>query len=330
MNENQSDSDSRHVNRKSGAEQGDWERGVLERLANSAIKEQRRTRRWNVFFKFAFLAYISLLLVPQIPFDELLPAGYEKHTAVIEILGVIGPETDASADRVVTGLRAAYEDEKTAGIVLRINSPGGSPVQAGYINDEIRRLRQDHIEIPIYAVVTDICASGGYFVAVAADAIYANQASLIGSIGVLMNGFGFVDAMEKLGVERRLLTAGKHKGFLDPFSSPLPEEIAHTQALLDGLHRQFVGTVKDGRGKRLKGSDDELFSGYLWTGEESLALGLVDALGTTSGLARDVIGAEKVVNFTVRKSFAERLVDRLGSSLANNLVGAFSEVLSVR
>jgi len=307
-----------------------WERRVLERLATAAITEQRRARRWGVFFKFAFLAYLSVLLIPHIPFDEWTSSAEEKHTAVVEIVGTIGPEADASADRVVSGLRAAYEDEGTAGIVLRINSPGGSPVQAGYINDEIRRLRKKHSEIPVYAVLTDICASGGYYVAVAADAIYADKASLVGSIGVLMNSFGFVDTLEKLGIERRLLTAGEHKAFLDPFSPTKPDELAHTQALLDKMHAQFIEVVKSGRGERLKGSDGKLFSGYIWTGEESVALGLVDELGTTSGVARDVIGAERVVNFTVRDTILERLADRFGASMAQGFASLFGGSPSLR
>ena len=307
-----------------------WERRVLERLATAAITEQRRARRWGVFFKFAFLAYLSVLLVPHIPFDDWTSSVEEKHTAVVEIVGTIGPEADASADRVVSGLRAAYEDEATAGIVLRINSPGGSPVQAGYINDEIRRLRKKHSEIPVYAVLTDICASGGYYVAAAADAIYADKASLVGSIGVVMNSFGFVDALEKLGIERRLLTAGKHKAFLDPFSPTKPDEVAHTQALLDKMHVQFIDVVKSGRGEKLKGSDEKLFSGYIWTGEESVALGLVDDLGTTSGVARDVIGAERIVNFTIRDTLLERLAERFGASMAQGFAGLFGGPSSLR
>ena len=305
---------------------GAWERGVLERLATAAVTEQRRSRRWGIFFKFAFLVYLSVLVLPHLPLKEWMSADDEKHTAVVEIVGPIGPEANASADRVITGLRAAFENEDTAGIVLRINSPGGSPVQAGYINDEIRRLRAEHSDIPLYAVLTDICASGGYYVAVAADEIYADKASLVGSIGVLMNSFGFVDTLEKLGVERRLFTAGNHKGFLDPFSPTDPTEVAHIQGLLDKMHTQFIDVVKMGRGERLKGSDEELFSGYVWTGEESVALGLVDGLGTTSGLARNIIKAEKTVNFTVRDSLAERIIDRLGVSLAKN----FTDRLGLR
>ena len=297
-----------------------WQREILERLATAAVHEQRRTRRWGIFFKFAFLAYVAVVLIPHIDFDWFIPNRSDRHTALVEVVGAIGPDEAASADRVVSGLRAAFEDENTAGIVLRINSPGGSPVQSGYIHDEIGRLRGKHPDIPVYAVIADICASGGYYVAAAADKIYADKSSIVGSVGVLMNGFGFVDAMGKVGIERRLLTAGKHKGLLDPFSPAKPEETAHLQELLDEMHRQFIAVVKAGRGERLKGSDEELFNGYVWTGERSVGLGLVDALGTSSGVARDVIGVEKIVNFTVRESLVDRLVDRFGASLAKGFL----------
>ncbi|MGH8119484.1 MAG: S49 family peptidase, partial [Gammaproteobacteria bacterium] len=231
-------------------------------------------------------------------------------------------DAEANADYIVGGLRAAFEDKNTAGVILRINSPGGSPVQAGYINDEIRRLRGLHPDIPLYAVITDICASGGYYIAAAADKIYANKASLVGSIGVIMEGFGFVETIKKLGVERRLLHAGKNKGFLDPFSPLRPEDIEHANRLLQQIYEQFVETVKSGRGDRLK-HDDKIFSGLVWTGEESLELGLVDDLGSASYVAREVIGAEEIVDFTIHESYFDQFAKKLGVAVAGILSGKY-------
>jgi len=225
---------------------------------------------------------------------------------------------DASADRIVGGLRAAFENERTVGVIMRINSPGGSPVQASYINDEVKRLRKEHPDIPLYAVITDIGASGGYYAAASADKIFASRSSIIGSIGVLMNGFGFVEAMDKLGIERRLMTAGEHKGFLDPFSPTRPEEIAHINTLLEQIHQQFIDAVKEGRGDRLSDEPD-LFSGLVWTGEESVDLGLVDALGSSSYVAREVIGAENIVDFTPARTYLDLIADRIGGSMARAL-----------
>lgn len=242
-----------------------------------------------------------------------------KHTALVEVEGVIADDSNASADNVITGLRAAFKDKNTQGVILRINSPGGSPVQAGYINDEIVRLREQYPDVPLYAVITDICASGGYYVAAAADKIYADKASIVGSIGVLMDGFGFVGAMERLGVERRLLTAGEHKGFLDPFSPARQEDIAHVQGMLKEIHQQFIATVQKGRGARLKESDD-LYSGLMWTGEQSLEMGLVDALGSSSHVAREVIGAENIVDFTPHANYLDRFAERIGMALGEMLL----------
>jgi protease-4 len=298
-----------------------WERQVLEKLASSALDEQRRARRWGIFFKLLAFAYLFLLLflfkAEMLEFGE--TASGEKHTALVEIQGVIAADSEARADHVIGGLRKAFEDKHTAGVILRINSPGGSPVQAGYINDEIRRLREKYKDIPVYAVITDLCASGGYYIAAAADKIYVDKASIVGSIGVIMNGFGFVETMEKLGVERRLLIAGEHKALFDPFSPEKPEESAHLQAMLNQIHQQFIDTVKQGRGERLK-DDPKLFSGLVWSGEEAIALGLADELGSSSYVAREVIKAETIVDFTPKKDYLERFAKRFGAAMAENLV----------
>jgi len=294
-----------------------WERDLVNRLAFAALNEQRKTRRWNIFFRGMLLLFLFSAIMISLP-DASTGIDIGKHTAFVEIKGVIAPESEASADNIVTGLRDAFEDKNTAGVIIRINSPGGSPVQAGYVNDEIKRLRGLYPEIPLYAVIADICASGGYYIAAAADKIYADKASMVGSIGVLMNGFGFVGSMEKLGVERRLLTAGEHKAFMDPFSPLNEADAAHLKTLLDNIHQQFIDVVKAGRGKKLA-NKEELFSGYIWTGEQSIAMGLVDELGSSSYVARDVIKAEKMVNFTRKPSYFDRFADRIGSAMANVL-----------
>jgi protease-4 len=293
-----------------------WERDLLGRVLFATLEEQRRARRWGIFFKLLIFAYLLVLLAialrGSMETSELVDG---EHTALVELAGVIAPDTPASADVVIEGLRDAFEDKGTKGVILRINSPGGSPVQAGYINDEITRLRKQYPQIPLYAVITDICASGGYYVAVAADRIYADKASIVGSIGVLMNGFGFVDAMEKIGVERRLLTAGESKGFLDPFSPEKPEDVAHLKGMLGEIHRQFIETVQRGRGERLK-ADEKLFSGLVWSGARGVELGLVDELRSAGSVARDVIGVEEVVDFTRKEDILERFVERFGTTLA--------------
>ncbi|VAX09764.1 Periplasmic serine proteases (ClpP class) [hydrothermal vent metagenome] len=302
-----------------GAEPGNWEREQLEKLVSSTLLETRRARRWGIFFKFLTFSYLFILLVIMWPgglsTDSLKKDG---HTALVEVAGIIAADQSASADSIVTGLRAAFEDENTKGVILRINSPGGSPVQAGYINDEIGRLKAKYPDIPVYAVIADVCASGGYYIAVAADKIYANKSSIVGSIGVLMNSFGFVESMEKLGIERRLLTAGAHKGIMDPFSPMKKEEQEHMQGMLDQIHQQFIGVVKAGRGDRLKGGD-ELFSGLFWSGEESVKLGLIDGLGSSSFVAREIIGAEDIVDFTPTENFLDRLAKQVGVGAANTL-----------
>ncbi len=301
-------------NSSSPVSNNNWEREVIVKLANSALEEQKKTRRWGLFFKFLMFAYLFAIIWLYAPKDwKSGNQGGGSHTALVELTGVIAPEAEASADRIIPALRSAFEDKGTKGIILRINSPGGSPVQSGYINDEIKRLRKAHPDIPLYAVITDICASGGYYIAAAADKIYADKASLVGSIGVIMNGFGFVDTMEKLGVERRLITAGEHKGFLDPFTPVNDDEMKHVKNMLGDIHNQFITTVKEGRGNRLK-SDRDTFSGLIWTGERSVELGLVDALGSSSYVAREVIGAEEIVDFTTHEPYFEKLAKQMGAS----------------
>ena len=295
-----------------------WERDLLERLAFAALTEQRRARRWGIFFKLFFAAYLVLILVLAQSDSWDGKALKAEHTALIEMEGVISSDSLANADNVISGLRAAFENKSTQGIVLRANSPGGSPVQAGYIFDEIRRLRAKHPKVPLYAVIGDMCASGCYYVVAAADKIYADKASIVGSIGVLMNGFGFVDTMKKIGVERRLMTAGEHKGFLDPFGPVKPAETKHAQQMLDEIHLQFIETVRQGRGKALKETRD-MFSGLFWTGEEAIKLGLVDSLGGTSYVAREVIGAEEIVDYTYRENVLDRFARRLGTAMAQTI-----------
>lgn len=297
-----------------------WERGVLERLVRSVLDEQRRARRWGILFKSLGFLYLFVVLFLALGWfggkDKGLPG---KHTALVEINGVIAADSQASAERVNAGLQDAFKDTKTAGVILRVNSPGGSPVQAGQINGEMRRLRGLYPKVPLYVVVEDICASGGYYVAVAADQIYVDQASIVGSIGVLMDGFGFTGTMEKLGVERRLLTAGDNKAFLDPFSPINPKQRDYAEKLLADVHRQFIDVVKQGRGKRLK-ETPELFSGLIWTGQRSIELGLADALGSVDYVAREVIKAEDIVDFTPRENLAERFARRFGAATAEALV----------
>jgi protease-4 len=299
---------------------------VLERLAMEALVEQRRRRRWSIFFKLLGFAYLTavLLLIDWGPSAERFADG-KKFTALVDLNGVISPKGEASAELVTAALQGAFEDKGTQGVIIRINSPGGSPVQSGIINDEIRRLRTQHPSVPIYAVVEDICASGGYYVAAAADRIYVNKASIVGSIGVLMDGFGFTALMDKLGVERRLLTAGENKGFLDPFSPQDERHRSHAQVLLDDIHRQFIDVVRVGRGQRLK-ETPELFSGLMWTGAKSIELGLADEFGTVDSVARDVIKAEEIRDYTQRRNLAERLARQFGSDMAENLAELLSGI----
>lgn len=303
-----------------GGNRSPWQQKILESILLESVREQRRSRRWGILFKSLTFVYLfALLFVFLGDWQSATPIPSGRYTALIDIEGVIAANQDASADNIVGALRAAFEDDKTAGVILRINSPGGSPVQAGYVFDEIKRLRAKHPAIPLYAVVTDVCASGGYYIAAAADKIYANKASIVGSIGVRMDSFGFVEAMEKLGVERRLLTSGDSKGLLDPFLPLKESEVRHVKNMLDTIHKQFIATVKEGRGDRLL-ENEQLFTGLMWTGEQGLKLGLVDELRSASEVAREVIGADQMRNFTPRRDLLQRVTDRLGMAMANSLL----------
>ena len=296
-----------------------WERGVIERLATEGLREQKRARRWGIFFKlltFAFL--IATLLLAIGAFSEGTHTCLDKCTALVEMRGELDADAPASAENIMSGLQAAFKSKGTQGVVLRINSPGGSPVQAGEINDEIRRLRAKYPATPIYAVVEEVCASGAYYVAVAADQIYVDKASLIGSIGVIIDGFGFVGAMDKLGIERRALAAGENKAFLDPFSPLSPQQRDYAQKMIAEIHQQFIAAVKAGRGARLKESP-ELFSGLVWNGARGVDLGLADAFGSVDYVAREVIKAEDVVDFSVKENFTERLARKFGATLAKSV-----------
>jgi protease-4 len=306
------------------ADDSNWERKILEKVALEALIEQRRSRRWGIFFKLLGFAYVTALLVTFVDWDAVHPDGEgAKHTALVEMQGVIQAKGDANAEDIVTALQSAFADKGTAGVVLRINSPGGSPVQAGMITDEIYRLRAKHADIPFYVVVEDVCASGGYYVASVADKIFVDKASIVGSIGVLMDGFGFTGSMDKLGVERRLLTAGENKGFLDPFSPQNDRHKIHAQGMLDDIHQQFIDVVRKGRGDRLK-ETPEMFSGLMWTGAKSVELGLADSFGTVESVARDVIKAENVTDFTVKPNLAEKFARRFGAETAAALGSALT------
>jgi len=294
---------------------GQWERGVIEKLATAALKEQRRARRWGIFFKLLTFAYITVIILLAVDWKEKSELVDGKHTALVEINGLIAPGTDASSDRISTALQSAFKDRNTVGVVLRINSPGGSPVQAQNIYDEMRRLRAKYPSIPLYAVVDDLCASGGYYVAVGADRIYVNKTSIVGSIGVRLDGFGVTGLMEKLGIERRLLTAGENKGFLDPFLPLDEKQKQYALGLISDVHQQFIHVVREGRGKRLKETPD-MFSGLIWTGQKSVELGLADGFGSLDYVAREVIKAEQVVDFTQKENIAEKFARRFGAGAA--------------
>jgi len=294
----------------------------LEKAALAGVQEQRRARRWGIFFKLLTFTYLFVALAlfsPLLQLDRAASAG-KSHTALIEVRGMIAADELASADNVIGSLRAAFEDEQTKAVILRINSPGGSPVQSGYIYDEIRRLRAEHEQIKVYAVITDLGASGAYYIASAADQIYADKASLVGSIGVTAAGFGFVEAMHKLGVDRRIYTAGEHKAFLDPFQPPKDEETAFWKTVLETTHKQFIASVKQGRGERLKDKEHpELFSGLIWSGEQALQLGLIDGLGNSSYVAREVFGAKDLVDYTHQETPLDRFAKKLGASVAEHV-----------
>jgi protease-4 len=305
-----------------------WEREVIEKLALAAVTEQTRARRWGVFFKSLMFVYLIAVFVvavyPKLSQD--LGGDSKDHTAVIDVVGMIAEGKDANADSIIESLRTAVKDEHTKGIILHANSPGGSPVQSSYVYEEIRKIKKEHPNLPIYAVVSDICASGCYFIVSASDKIFVNPSSLVGSIGVLMDGFGFVDGMQKLGVERRLFTAGAHKAMLDPFSPTKEDETRYIQSLLNQVHQQFIDAVKAGRGDRLK-ETPELFSGLVWTGEEGVKQGIVDAVGNQDYVAKELIGAEKLVDFSRQEHLLDKIAGKLGASFGQaigSMVQGFS------
>ncbi len=305
-----------------------WQQTVLEKLATDALKEQRTARRWGTLFKVLTFAYLFMLLFYGMGLIGQNKTLSDSHTAMIDIEGVIQAGGDVDADAVLSSLQTAFDDEGTKGVILRINSPGGSPVQAGIINDEIHRQRKLHPEIPLYAVVEDICASGGYYIAVAADKIYVDKGSIVGSIGVLMDGYGFTEVMEKVGVERRLLTAGKNKAMLDPFSPVNPKHVEYAKTLLSEIHEQFKTVVREGRGERLK-ETPEVFSGLFWNGTQSIKLGLADAEGSAAYVAREVIKEDNIVDFTYQEDFPSRLAKRFGAYLGKSIsANALQELVS--
>lgn len=320
-------SDNQDVNHRNPA----WEKEMIEKLAFAALNEQKTARRWSIFFKLLGFTYLGVVLA----LASFSGINKEKSTtggpqvAVVDIEGVIGVGDGVNADTVITGMRDAVEDKNTKALFLNINSPGGSPVQSALIYDEIRRLKKEHADLPIYAVVGDLCASGGYYVASAADKIFVNSASLIGSIGVVMNSFGFTQVLEKVGIERRTMTAGEHKALMDPFSPVNPQETAHIQAMLNQVHQQFIGAVKTGRGDRLKETPD-MFSGLIWTGEQGIKLGLADGFGSIDSIARDEFKTDQVENFTPKEQLFERLAGRFGTLFGHAFGTAIATGIQLR
>ncbi len=312
-----------HLGEPAASPHAAWERSVLERLVMEIVNEKRRARRWSIFFRLAFLGLVLAIFVGGYMAEHAGDQIAGPHTALVELNGEISASSMASADNINASLQDAFEDRGTKAVILRINSPGGSPVQASQINAEIWRLRAKHKNIPIYAVCDEVCASSAYYIAVAADKIYVNPASLVGSIGVLMDGFGFSGLMDKLGVTRRLLTAGANKGFMDPFS-PMPEDQkAYAQTMLKQIHQQFIAAVEKGRGSRLK-INDQTFSGLVWTGQSAVQQGLADGYGDTDTVARDVVHEKNLVDYTRHENVVDRLAKRFGASLG---MGAVHEML---
>ena len=324
--ENQQD----HPNKVDVTRESGWEREIIEKVALAAVTEQTRARRWGIFFKSLLFVYLfavfGMAVYPKM--KQNLGVDSKYHTAVIDVVGAIAEDKDANAADIIESLRDAVKDKQTKGIILHSNSPGGSPVQSAYVYAEIRNIKKEHPDLPVYAVVSDICASGCYYIASASDKIFVNQSSLIGSIGVLMDGFGFVDIMQKLGVERRLLTAGAHKAMLDPFSPPKTDETKYMQGLLDQVHQQFIDAVKTGRGDRLKETPD-MFSGLVWTGEAGVKLGVADGFGNDDYVAKEIIGAEKLVDFTQQGSMFEKMAGKLGASFGQ-AIGSLIQSPSLR
>ena len=311
-----------------GRPQSDREWKLLEKLVLSVHDESRKQRRWTIFFRLVTFAYLFLLLFMLMPgrMGMSTPVTGE-HVGVVDISGVIADGADASADMIVTGLREAFEAADSKAVLLRINSPGGSPVQSAYVYREILRLRDKHPKKPVYAVIVDVGASGAYYIAAAADHIYADQASIVGSIGVIMAGFGFTEAIDKLGVERRVMIAGNNKALMDPFTPVQADQQKHVQGMLDEIHAQFIDAVKQGRGERLtEGRDEEIFSGLFWTGERALELGLIDGLGSPGQVSRDVIGVEEMVDYTPRRHPLDELFGRLGASIGQSMADAFGSM----
>ncbi len=307
-------------NNKSSNDSDSWERKVLQDLAFAAIKEQRTSRRWGYVFKGLILLYLIAVLMITMS-GQKIPAQTQKHTALVEINGVISADAQANADNIISGVRDAFENTHAQGLILRLNTPGGSPVQAGIIHDEITRLIETRPEFPVYAVIQDVCASGGYYIAASAKEIYADKASIVGSIGVRMDSFGFTDTIKKLGIERRSLTAGENKAFLDPFLPMKDQDVAHAHSMLNNIHQQFIDVVKTGRGDRLA-DDPRLFSGLFWSGEQALPLGLIDGLANSSTVARDIIGASEIVDYTPRPNYLDRFAGRLGASISQAFINS--------
>ena len=305
-----------------------WERATLERLAFASLDEQKATRRWRTFVRLSWLLFFIVLVWLVLHRGTPTTDAKVAHTAVVEIKGEIAAGADASAEFINAALRAAFEDSGSKAVVLLINSPGGSPVQAGMMNDEILRLKAKHKK-PVYAVVEETCASAAYYIAVSADRIFVDKASIVGSIGVLMDSFGFTGLMEKLGVERRLLTAGENKGFLDPFSPQNDRQRAFAQGMLNQIHQQFIAVVKAGRGTRLKETPD-MFSGLFWSGQQAVELGLADQLGNLDYVAREVVKAEEIIDYTRRDNVAERLAKRFGAAMGEGAMKAFKAIPAIR
>ena len=301
---------------------------ALERVARELLRQQRSERRWRLFFRFAWLG-LALAVAWSIFAQRMhAPTTSTSHTALVEVRGEIAVDSEASAEQLVAALKSAFEDAGSEAVVLRINSPGGSPVQAGIVYDEIKRLKAKHKK-KVYAVVEEMCASGAYYIAVAADEIYVDKASIVGSIGVLMDGFGFTGLMEKLGVERRLLTAGSNKGMLDPFSPQNEQQVAFAKAMIEQIHAQFIAVVKEGRGDRLK-ETPETFSGLFWNGEEAVRQGLADKVGNLDYVAREVVKAEEIIDYTPRDNVAERLAKRFGAAVGQGAVRTLREMSPLR
>ena len=305
-----------------------WERATLEKLAFAALNEQKATRRWKTFVRLSWLAFFVFLVWFALHRSAATTNVSAPHTAVVEIKGEIADGADASAEFVNAALRAAFEDEGAQAVVLLINSPGGSPVQAGMMNDEIVRLKAKHKK-PVYAVVGETCASAAYYVAASADKIFVDKASIVGSIGVLMDGFGFTGLMDKLGVERRLMTAGENKGFLDPFSPQTEQQRAYAQTMLNQIHQQFIAVVKAGRGKRLK-ETPEMFSGLFWTGQQAIELGLADQLGSLDYVAREIVKTDEIIDYTRRENVAERLAKKFGAAIGDGAIRTLKTVPAIR